>query len=183
MRKVHSAPFCIGAGQRRGTLSGLLQKWKREVCGRAGNRSHISVLHHVHGPTPPPAYVLRWVMFWFAAKATPLPCGASGRAEAVTVADPGASSSKADPQQLWHRAGSQVSVLQRNWSCSRPGTAGCSHSSVTSPPLAILGYCPAFEAGRKIASSTAVPFSTASPLLARVTNVTGQVTQNANISG
>lgn len=81
------------------------------------------------------------------------------------------------------RAGSEVCVLQQNQQCSHPGTAGCSHSGVTSPLLAILRYCPAFGAGRKIASSTAVPLSAASRLLAQVTNLTGQVTQNANISG
>lgn len=73
------------------------------------------------------------------------------------------------------RGGSTAAVL---------GTAGCPRSRMTSPLLAILGYCPAFEAGRKIASSTAAPFSTASPLLLTwVTNITDQVTQNANISG
>lgn len=164
MRKVHSAPFCTGAGQRRGILSGLLLKWKREVCGRAGNRSHIAVLHHVHGPTPPPAYLLWWVMFCTAAKAT---LGASGRSRSCgsgQICDPPGRAARLTLSTGDDRgAGSRVCVPQQN-----PGTAGCSRSSMTSPPLLfsdIVLLLRLAENSLKYSS----PIHTASPLPARVT--------------
>lgn len=136
------------------------------------------------------------VMLCSAAKATPSPHGASGRSKSPDsgradlgthqgrqhTSSQGGHPAAAGPlmtnerglRSTSCRGGSTAAVL---------GTAGCPRSSMTSPLLAILGYCPASEAGRKIASSTAASFSTASPLfLAWVANVTGQVTQNANIS-
>lgn len=197
MRKACSAPFCIWAGQRRGSLSDLLQKWKQEVCGRAGNRSHITVLDHVHDPRPPPGYLLRWGDALQCFKGHPIaPWGfRQEQARVPTVGRSGEPPGQAAHQQWgWHpeATGSVITNKPgvRSMSCRGGSTAavlgmaGCPRSSTTSPLLAILGYCPASEAERKIASSTAAPFSTTSPLLlTRVTNITGQVTQNANISG
>lgn len=137
MRKVHSAPFCIGAGQRRGILSGLLQKWKREVfIGRAGNRSHIAVPHHMQGPTPPPANLPWWVMFCTA------PLGLQAGAGAVTV---GRSGTHQGREQGWPSEPVMTNEQGlRSVSCSRTSSAAIRAQQAV-PTLVWLPHCLLFS--------------------------------------
>ena len=181
MRTVRSAPFCIRAGWGRGSFQWFAPKMKRGSLWQSWKQ----IPHH-SSPSrawPHAAPSLAPAVGWCSAGLQRPPRHPTGlwvgaRVPAARVAPAAAGPAATNERGLRSTSrggGSAAAVL---------GTAGCPRSSVTSPPLAVLGRCSPSEAARKTASSTAAPFSIASPLLtARVTNVTRQVTQSANISG